>query len=73
MGIYGDRPRADISFSLGQHSTVFQAEMLAIMTCAQENLRRGYRNKHIYICSDSQAALRALSVDRLRRLIVGEL
>ena len=66
MGIHGDRPRANISFSLGQHSTVFQAEMLVITTCAQENLRRGYRNKHIYIRRDTQAALGALSADRFR-------
>jgi hypothetical protein len=48
------------SFSFGQYATVFQAEIYAIKACAVENLDRNYKNKNIYIPSDSQAAIKAL-------------
>jgi ribonuclease HI len=44
-----------LGFSLGQYTTVFQAEVYAIKSCAVENLDR-----NIYILSDSQAAIKAL-------------
>jgi hypothetical protein len=50
-----------LSFSLGQYTTVFQAEVYAIKECAVENLDTDYRNRNIYILSDSQAAIKALS------------
>jgi hypothetical protein len=38
-----------LSFSLGQYTTVFQAEVYAIKACAVENLDRNYKNKeHLY-------------------------
>jgi ribonuclease HI len=49
-----------LSFSLGQHTTVFQAEVYAIKACISQNIDRGYKNRNIYILSDSQAALKAL-------------
>jgi hypothetical protein len=49
-----------LSFSLGQHTTVFQAEVYAIKACIDENLDMGYRCRNIYILSDSQAAIKAL-------------
>ena len=60
-GINGHSPRVKISLSPEQYATVYQAEIAAITACVRENLTRGYSNKHIYICSDSQAALKALS------------
>jgi hypothetical protein len=53
-------PRYDIYVSLGQYTTIFQAEIYAIGACVQENLRRDYLGRHIHILSDSQAALKAL-------------
>jgi hypothetical protein len=47
------------SFSLGRYTTVFQAEVYAIKACADENIKRGYCNRNIYILSDSQAAIKA--------------
>jgi ribonuclease HI len=41
-------------------STVFQAEVYAFKACIDENLDRGYKNKNIYILSDSKAAIKAL-------------
>jgi ribonuclease HI len=52
--------RRKLSFSLRQHTTVFQAEVYAIKACISENLDRGYKNRNIYILSDSQAAIKAL-------------
>jgi hypothetical protein len=36
------------SFSLGQYTTVFQAEVYAIKACAIENLDMNYKNRNIY-------------------------
>jgi ribonuclease HI len=47
-------------FSLGQYTTVFQAEVYAIKACSVENLNGNYKNSNIYILSDSQAAIKAL-------------
>jgi hypothetical protein len=49
-----------LSFSLGQYTTVFQAEVYAIKAYTIENLDRNYKNRNIYILSDSQAAIKAL-------------
>ncbi|XP_076248028.1 uncharacterized protein LOC143187675 [Calliopsis andreniformis] len=45
---------------LGKLATVFQAEVLAIQAWAETLTERDTRNKKIAICSDSQAALKAL-------------
>jgi ribonuclease HI len=54
------RTRRKLSFSLGQHTTVFQAEVYAIKASINENLDRAYKNRKIYILSDSQAAIKVL-------------
>nr|XP_034195012.1 uncharacterized protein LOC117611185 [Osmia lignaria] len=59
-GIAGESPRVEMTHKLGHHVTVFQAEVFAIWACAKNNLDRAHSGKHIYICSDSLAALRAL-------------
>jgi hypothetical protein len=51
--------RRKLSFNLGRHTTVFQGEVHAIKACIDENLDRGYRNRNIYILSDSQAEIKA--------------
>jgi hypothetical protein len=48
-GVYCDGTRRKLSFSLGQYTTVFQAEVYALKVCAVENLDRNYKNsKHLY-------------------------
>ena len=42
------------------------------MACAEENLKRGYKCRHIYICSDSQAAIKALSSFKIGSRLVEE-
>jgi hypothetical protein len=56
------RHKRKVTFSLGQHTTVFQAEVYAIKACMVENLDRNYRNRNrnIYIFSERQAAIEAL-------------
>jgi ribonuclease HI len=61
-GIYGDcKPACSKSYSLGRYPTVFQAEVYAILCCVSVNLERGYKGRPIYIFTDSQAAIKALS------------
>jgi hypothetical protein len=64
-GVYCYETRRRLSFSLGQYTMVFQAEVYAIKACADENIDRNYKNRNyknrtIYILSDSQAANQAL-------------
>ena len=59
-GIHDIRPNRSFSFPLGKFASVFQTEIYAIIQCAYENIRRSYKNKRIFIFSDSQAALNAL-------------
>ncbi len=54
------------------HLIVFQAETYAISTCVKHCLNENYRRKSIDICSDSQAALRALSSVKFRSKLVLE-
>jgi ribonuclease HI len=59
--VYGYGTRQKLSFSLGQCTTVFQAEVYAIEACKFEKLDRKYRNRNIYILSDSQVVNKASS------------
>jgi ribonuclease HI len=68
--VYGYETRRKLSFSLGKYTTVFQAEVCAIMACTLENLDRNYRNRNIYILSDSQAAIKALDSYQINSKLV---
>jgi len=57
---------------LGKFATVFQTEIYAILKCAYENIRRAYKNKQILICSDSQAAFKALRATKVTSRLVAE-
>jgi hypothetical protein len=57
--VYCHGTRQKLSITLGQYTTVFRAEVYAIKACAVENLDRNYKNRNIYILSDSQAAIKA--------------
>ena len=58
-GVFG--PNTKASIPMGMCPTVFQAELHAIEICARLNLSKGIKGARIYIFSDSQAALKALS------------
>ena len=70
FGVYCPAPRIEIFGSLGQHCTVFQAEIYAILMCALKGLEKGFSNKHILILSDSQAAIMALDSDQTTSQLV---
>jgi hypothetical protein len=59
-----------LNFSLGQYTTVFQAEMCVIKACAVEYLDRNYKNRKIYIMSESQAAIKALGKHQITSKLV---
>jgi hypothetical protein len=47
--MYGYGAKKRLSFSPGQYTMVFQAEVYAIKAYATENINRGYKNWNIYI------------------------
>lgn len=60
IGIYGPNQNHRSFMSLGNTPTIMQAEAIAIDVCARECLNRHLNGAHIYICSDSQAVLKAV-------------
>jgi ribonuclease HI len=71
-GVYCHGTRRKFSFSLGQYTTVFQTEVYAIKACTGENLDRNYRNRNIYILSDSRAAINALGKHQITSKLVSD-
>jgi ribonuclease HI len=59
-GVYGQSVNRRLSISLGKHATVFQAEVYAILACVHEIGTQDRPEKYVSICSDIQAALKAL-------------
>ncbi|XP_028174320.1 uncharacterized protein LOC114362934 [Ostrinia furnacalis] len=70
FGVYGEQPKLRLSQSLGKFASIFQAEVYAIIECAEANLRKNYANHIIYINSDSQAALLALNSNLITSKLV---
>ena len=67
--VSGQTSRRRLSFSLGRYTAVFQAEIYAILACAYEIQSQHRSEKHVSICSDSQAALKALQAARTSPLV----
>jgi ribonuclease HI len=59
-GIYCEQLQIEKSVRLSDHSTVMQAETLAINMCAQATTLLNLRDRNIFIFSDSQAAIKAI-------------
>jgi len=59
-GVYGQSLGRRLSILLGKHITVFQAEIYAILACIYKIEIQGRPEIYVSICSDSQAALKAL-------------
>ena len=62
--VYGQSVGRRLSFSLGRHATVFQFAIYAILACVHEIQYQNRPEKCKSICSDSQAALKALEAVR---------
>lgn len=71
-GVYRQGSKQGQSFALGKLCTVFQAEVYAILQCCRSDELTGLSNETIYICSDSQAALRALNSPKVTSKLVLE-
>ena len=69
-GIFGQSVKRRLSFSLGRYTTVFQAEIYAILACVHEIQFQKRPEKYISICSDSQASLKALQAVRMTSPLV---
>lgn len=69
-GIIG--PGIHVSIPMGRWTTVFFAEVYAILECAYICLKRNYRHARICIFSDSQAALNALKCFTCQSKLVWE-
>jgi hypothetical protein len=59
-----------LSFRPGQNTIVFQAEVYAIKACTDENIDMNYKNRNIYILSDSQAPIKALDKHQITSKLV---
>ncbi|KAJ8971956.1 hypothetical protein NQ317_001223 [Molorchus minor] len=60
------------SYALGTYATVFQAEIFAILMVGSNEVVKEAPEQSVYICSDSQASLKALSSPRMRSPLVQE-
>lgn len=71
-GIYC--PALDVaqSVALGRYPTVFQAEVLAIQQAFHNCIECGLQDQNIVVCSDSQAALRAIQNPVVSSKVVAE-
>jgi ribonuclease HI len=69
-GVFGQSVQRRLSFSLGRYTTVFQAEIYAILACVHEVQFQNRPEKYVSICSDSQAALKALQAVRMTSPLV---
>ena len=59
-GVYTQSLGIRLIISLGKYATVFQAEIYTISACAHEIQANARSEKYVSICSESQAALKAL-------------
>ena len=66
----GNLPAKEASFHLGKHSTVFQAEIFALLQIAKELLTEKMQNQTIVILADSQAAIKALEMSTVTSITV---
>ena len=68
IGIHGCRGRVNRYYALRSHVSIFQAKLTAILECARCIARDldETRRHDIYICTDSMAAVRALSRVRMK-------
>jgi ribonuclease HI len=69
VGVFGQSVKRRLTFSLGRYKTVFQAEIHAILACVHEIQFENRPEKYVNVCSDSQAALKALQAIRTSPLV----
>ena len=60
-GIYCEQLDINISSSLGQHVSAFQAELFGILECLKFCLTQNFHNRFIIICTDCKSVLQTLN------------
>jgi len=71
-GVYEQSVDRRFSISLGTHVTVFQVEVYAILDCVHEIETQDRPGKYDNVCSESQAALKALQAAKTSFPLVRE-
>ena len=71
-GIYNQTDCEEYYYPLGCRCSVFQAEIYAILQCARLHSLRCRNSVSVAICSDSQAALKALITPKVSSALVAE-
>ncbi|KAJ8979285.1 hypothetical protein NQ317_004430 [Molorchus minor] len=69
-GIYLEDKEVQQSYALGSYTTIFQAEMFAILMVARQEEVKTNSEPRVYIYSDSQAALKVVFARRTRAVLV---
>jgi ribonuclease HI len=69
-GVYEQSVNRRLSIPLGKNTTVFQAEVYAILACVLETETHDQPKKYVSICSDSQAAMKTLQAAKTMSLLV---
>ena len=72
LSFYGFDPGGMAGVALGQYPTVFQTEVYALVEAARRYRAAGLQDTDITLCSDSQAALKALKNPVLKSRTVEE-
>jgi ribonuclease HI len=67
-GIHCPQLNINLSFKLGDESTVFQSEINALNIAAESCMNMKVRGKTLTFCTDSQAVLNALRANKIRSL-----
>ncbi|XP_074112183.1 uncharacterized protein LOC141535918 [Cotesia typhae] len=61
IGVWSNGPKIELSMRLGHTASILQAEIYAIKSCVEHIIQHNYGNRHIYICSDSRAAINSMT------------
>ncbi|XP_033212494.1 ribonuclease H1-like [Belonocnema kinseyi] len=71
-GFYDSARRREVVVALGRHATILQAEVHAVLRCAEILLEENAVGRKITICSDSQATLTAVGKPDITSQLVWE-
>ena len=71
-GVYNQTDCEEYYYPLGCRCSVFHAEIYAILQCARLHSLHCRNNASVAICSDSQAALKALTSPKVNSTLVAE-
>lgn len=71
-GVHRQGNRLSVSVPLGKCASVFQAEVFAIAVCSRLILEENGAGRSVAICSDSQAAIKAIMAPRTTSRLVRE-